>query len=184
MKFAFSSWFVFLSAKLPHALTDDRLVNVSNNNLRSYVTVHRPTAPLSGGDQQSLAAGQTPTFLCNFLFISLKFLQFCLWVKGTICCCLFNILIFSYLLAHFFILYCLLSVCPVVLAGDVRDCECCLLLGDTAVLTPPSSVTPRPPLAVSPADRDIPPSLNPATPLPPIAGDQAVASIPCDPEGQ
>ncbi|XP_025084149.1 uncharacterized protein LOC112558131 isoform X11 [Pomacea canaliculata] len=101
-----------ISAKLPHALTDDRLVNVSNNNLRSYVTVHRPTAPLSGGDQQSLAAG------------------------------------------------------------------------DTAVLTPPSSVTPRPPLAVSPADRDIPPSLNPATPLPPIAGDQAVASIPCDPEGQ
>ncbi|PVD36226.1 hypothetical protein C0Q70_03202 [Pomacea canaliculata] len=99
-----------ISAKLPHALTDDRLVNVSNNNLRSYVTVHRPTAPLSGGDQQSLAAG------------------------------------------------------------------------DTAVLTPPSSVTPRPPLAVSPADRDIPPSLNPATPLPPIAGDQAVASIPCDPE--
>lgn len=68
MKFAFSSWFVFLSAKLPHALTDDRLVNVSNNSLRSYVTVHRPTAPLSGGDQQSLAAGQTPTFLCNFLF--------------------------------------------------------------------------------------------------------------------
>ena len=36
------------STKLPHPPTDDRLVNASNNGLRSYVTVQRPTAALAG----------------------------------------------------------------------------------------------------------------------------------------
>lgn len=36
-----------ISTKLPHRLTDDRLVNASNNSLRSYITVQRPTASLA-----------------------------------------------------------------------------------------------------------------------------------------
>lgn len=35
-----------VSTKLPHPPTDDRLMNASNNSLRSYVTVQRPTASL------------------------------------------------------------------------------------------------------------------------------------------
>ena len=47
------------STKLPHPPTDDRLVNASNNGLRSYVTVQRPTATLAG-ERPTSANGALP----------------------------------------------------------------------------------------------------------------------------
>ncbi|KAL8591259.1 hypothetical protein ACOMHN_017583 [Nucella lapillus] len=47
-----------ISTKLPHPPTDDRLVNASNNNLRSYVTVQRPAASLAADRPPSTQGGR------------------------------------------------------------------------------------------------------------------------------
>ncbi|XP_076439302.1 uncharacterized protein LOC143278152 isoform X3 [Babylonia areolata] len=88
-----------VSTKLPYPPSEDRLVNASNNTLRSYVTVQRPAATLPPSAQ----AGR-----------------------------------------------------------------------DTSA--PPTSPSPRPPVAVSPTDRDLPTAITSPPPLPPIGAERRSGS--------